>query len=154
MTMDFSNLFSNPTVIWFIVGLILILLELVVPGFVIIFFGFGSWITALCCLIFGIHLELQFVIFTLTSVVILLIFRRYLKGNFFIDNKESVETLEDEFMNRTAVVESDIRKGYAGKVSFKGTTWTATSDTNISKGQLVKIIGKESISLIVKPVTE
>jgi len=152
--MDFSTIFANATVIWFIVGLILILLELVIPGFVIIFFGAGSWITALCCLIFGVNLEWQFIIFTLSSIILLIIFRKYLKGNFFIGNKENVETLEDEFINRTAIVESDIRKGFTGKVNFKGTTWPAMSDSNISKGDLVTIIGKESINLIVKPVKE
>lgn len=147
--MSSVELFKNPTVIWFVLGLILLISELFIPGFVIIFFGVGAWVTALFCLLFNIHFDLQLVIFTFSSVILLFVFRKYLKGQFFNGNKENVETLEDEFINKTAVVEKEIRKGYPGKVNFKGTTWTALAEENIGKGELVKIIGKESINLIV-----
>jgi len=38
-----------------------------------------------------------------------------------------------------------------GKVEFKGTTWTAESVTEISEGQRVIIIEKDSFKLIVEP---
>jgi len=33
--------------IWFIAGLVLILLEFVVPGVILVFFGAGAWVVAL-----------------------------------------------------------------------------------------------------------
>lgn len=143
--------FFTPTVIWFLIGLVLLLLELIIPGFVIIFFGVGAWITAVVCLIFNIGVNIQLAVFTFSSVLLLLLLRRYLRKQFFSEDKSVVETLADEFLGKTAVVESDIKKGFPGKVSFKGTTWTAMSDETAKKGQLVEIIGKESINLIVKP---
>ncbi|HJX71652.1 MAG TPA: NfeD family protein [Bacteroidales bacterium] len=144
--------FFTPTVIWFLIGLVLLVLELIVPGFVIIFFGAGAWVTAIVCLLFPIRINLQVGIFTLSSVLLLLLLRRYLRRQFFSEDKSVVETLTDEFIGKTAVVESDIKKGHPGKVSFKGTTWNALSDVTIKKGQPVEIIGKESINLIVKPI--
>ncbi len=143
--------FFTPTVIWFLIGLVLLLLELIIPGFVIIFFGAGAWVTAIVCLIFNIGVNIQLAVFTFSSVLLLLLLRRYLRKQFFSEDKSVVETLADEFLGKTAVVESDIRKGFPGKVSFKGTTWNALSDETVKKGQLVEIIGKESINLIVKP---
>jgi len=143
--------FFTPTVMWFLTGLVLLLLELIIPGFVIVFFGAGAWVTAIVCLIFDIGINAQMAVFTASSVLLLLLLRRYLRKQFFSEDKSVVETLTDEFIGKTAVVESDIKKGFPGKVSFKGTTWSASSDAYIRKGQLVEIIGKESINLIVKP---
>lgn len=108
--------------------------------------------TAIICLIFDIGINFQVAVFTFSSVLLLLLLRRYLRKQFFSEDKSVVETLADEFVGKTAVVESDIKKGYPGKVSFKGTTWTALSDITIKKGQLAEITGKESINLIVKPI--
>jgi membrane protein implicated in regulation of membrane protease activity len=148
---DITGFFS-PTVIWFFIGLVLLLLELIIPGFVIVFFGGGAWLTALACLLFDLGINAQVAIFTFSSVLLMLLLRRYLRKQFFSEDKSAVETLSDEFVGKTAVVEADIKKGYPGKVSFKGTTWTALSDVTIKKGQLAEIIGKESINLIVKPI--
>lgn len=40
-----TSIFSKPELVWFIIGLVLFLLELVLPGFVIFFFGVGAWVT-------------------------------------------------------------------------------------------------------------
>lgn len=149
--MSLADLLS-PAIIWFLIGLILLLLELVIPGFVIIFFGAGAWVTAIICLLFDIGINAQVAVFTFSSVLLLLLLRKYIRKQFFSEDKSVVETLTDEFIGKTAVVESDIKKGFPGKVSFKGTTWNALSDVTIEKGQLVEIIGKESINLFVKPV--
>ena len=127
------------------------MLELIIPGFVIIFFGAGAWVTALVCLLFYPGVNAQMATFTFSSVLLLLFLRRYLRKQFFSEDKSVVETLADEFIGKTAIVESEIKRGFPGKVSFKGTSWTALSDETIEKGQLAEIIGKESINLIVKP---
>lgn len=146
------NTWMNPQVIWFLVGLILLLLEIIIPGFVIIFFGAGAWVTALFSLLFHPGINIQIIIFTVSSVVLLLIFRRYLRKQFFGGEKEGFDKLADEFLGKTAVVENDIRKGFPGKISFKGTTWPAISDETVPKGEVVEIIGRESINIIVKSI--
>jgi membrane protein implicated in regulation of membrane protease activity len=37
----------TPELVWFICGAVLVLLEFVVPGVVLVFFGLGAWIVAL-----------------------------------------------------------------------------------------------------------
>ncbi|MBN2613092.1 MAG: NfeD family protein [Bacteroidales bacterium] len=148
---DLNSFFTAP-VTWFFIGLVLLLLELVLPGFVIIFFGAGAWITAAACLFFDIGINTQVIIFIIASVTLLLLTRKYIRNKFFTEKTAHSDELEEEFVGKTAVVEVSIKKGYPGKVSFKGTTWTAMSDETIEKGQLAEITGKESINLIVKPI--
>lgn len=47
--MDFTFL-KEPAMVWFLIGLVLIVSEFAVPGLVIIFFGLGAWATALALL--------------------------------------------------------------------------------------------------------
>jgi len=143
--------FTNPALIWFIIGLALMLLELVVPGLVLIFFGAGAWCTAILAYLTGMGLVWQIAVFTIASFGSLLLFRKYLKKKFFSEVKESPSTLEDEFIGKIAIAETDIIPSIPGKVSFKGTVWSAISDTEIKAGSTVIITGKESITLFIKP---
>lgn len=144
------ELFMRPDLFWFLLGLLLLLLELVIPGFVIFFFGFGAWITSLVCLLSNPGLDLQLIIFSLSSVISLVLLRRMLTKKFFSTESSSPDTLSDEFIGREAVALEDISSNTKGKVEFKGAPWSAIPDEDISKGQAVEITGKESINLIIK----
>ena len=145
-----SEFFMRPDLFWFFLGLAFFLLELIIPGFVIIFFGFGAWITSLVCLIANPGLDLQIIIFAVTSILSLILFRKMLTRRFFKEGGASPETLADEFIGHEALALENIPKGLKGRVEFKGTPWTASSRDDIESGQIVEIIDKESINLIVK----
>jgi membrane protein implicated in regulation of membrane protease activity len=146
-----TSIFSRPELVWFIVGLVLFLLELVVPGFVIFFFGLGAWVTALACLMFHPGTNLQIVIFAVTSVLSLVGLRRIIQEKFFYGKSEGPDAVEDEFTGKVGVATTDFGPNKIGKVEFKGTTWNAESDSEITEGQSVIIIKKSSFNLIVKP---
>jgi inner membrane protein len=78
-----SNILSRPELFWFLIGLVMFLLELVIPGFFIFFFGLGAWVTALVCLIGEPGTNLQIIIFALTSVLSLVALRRIIQKKFF-----------------------------------------------------------------------
>ncbi|MBN2485796.1 MAG: NfeD family protein [Bacteroidales bacterium] len=141
--------FFTPQVIWFIAGVALLLLELALPGLIVMFFGAGAWITSLSIIIFHPNINVQLFIFIASSVLTLLVFRKYLQKRFFSENRENANTLEDEFIGKVAVAEAGLKSGQPGKVSFKGTTWNAISDTDIAEGGQVVIKDKESITLLV-----
>ncbi|MCG8696977.1 MAG: NfeD family protein [Bacteroidales bacterium] len=139
--------FFTPPIIWFLIGLALLLLELAVPGLIVIFFGIGAWITALLLAIFDFGINLQLLVFLSSSVLLLLILRKYLKNKFFSQNKMIQDELEDEFIGRTGVALVNLKPNQKGKIEFKGTTWNALSDTEIAEGEAVQITGKDSILL-------
>ncbi len=142
----------SPIIIWFVVGLVLILMEFVIPGLVIVFFGLGGWVTAILVAIFPeMAFWVQMMIFTVFSVVMLVLLRRSLKKRFFSDQENAESEGVDDYIGKTATVEADIKNG-DGKVNFKGATWSAYADEDIPKGSKVTIIDKNSIKLKVKPV--
>ena len=146
-----ENILSRPELMWFILGLILFLLELVIPGFFIFFFGLGAWVTALVCLIGEPGTNLQIIIFAVVSVLALVALRRIIQKKFFYSKQKDSDDVEDEFTGREAVALADFGTDHTGKVEFKGTTWKAESSSEIKKGQTVIINKKESFKLVVEP---
>ncbi len=147
-----SNIFSRPELFWFIIGLVLFLAELVIPGFFIFFFGLGAWVTALVCLIGNPEeiTNMQMIIFAVTSVATLVGLRKIIQKKFF--NKGNLsEEVEDEFTGKEAFATVGFGPSQTGKVEFKGTTWRAESSSEIKEGQKVVIIEKENFKLIVEP---
>lgn len=138
-------------IIWFLIGLALILLELAVPGLVLIFFGVGAWVTALVCLLFNIELNTQLFIFLGSSLLSLALLRKTLKKR-YMDRKLPDANLEDEYIGHTAVAINSFTAGQTGKVSFKGSTWNAESNHSIAEGQRLIITGYKSIKLFVEPI--
>ena len=71
--MDTLRDFLRPEIIWFLVGLVLLVMEFALPGLIIGFFGIGAWIVAAVCLITEIGLNAQLAIFIVSSVLSLLL---------------------------------------------------------------------------------
>ena len=150
--MDTIKEFLTPEIIWFLVGLVLLIMEFVSPGLIIAFFGVGAWIVALVCLITDIGINTQLIIFIIASVLSLLCLRKWLKG-IFIGHAVSKQNLKenlDEFIGQKAVVKEKIVPKAGGKVEFHGTNWLAQADEEIAEGVMVQIISKDNITLKVK----
>lgn len=147
-----SSIFSRPEIVWFLLGLILFLLELITPGFFIFFFAIGAWITALACLIGEPSTNVQILIFAVTSVLSLMALRKIIQKKFFTSkelNDES-DAVEDEFTGKEGIAVNSFGPGQRGRVEFKGTMWDAESLSVVSEGQSVVIIKKENFRLYVK----
>lgn len=146
-----ADFFSQAEVIWFLIGLALIVLEFVVPGLVLVFFGIGAWVTALVCLITGVEINTQLIIFLGSSLITLALLRNSLKKR-YMDKADVDKDLEDEYIGHTAVAISSFNAGETGKVSFKGSSWDAIAEHAITAGQQLKITGYKSIKLFVEPL--
>ena len=150
--MDTLNEWLKPELIWFLAGLVMLLMEFALPGLIIAFFGIGAFIVALICLLTDISLNMQLSIFLISSVVLLLSLRKWLKGIFVgqASPKESRDELLKEFVGQKAVVTKEISPDAEGKVEFRGTNWSAESSEAIPEGTSVRIVGKNNITLKVK----
>ncbi|MEP6627785.1 MAG: NfeD family protein, partial [Ginsengibacter sp.] len=100
-------------------------------------------------LFYNVSLNEQMIIFVISSIASILLLRKWL-SKIIWERKHSTELLQDEFIGKTGVAETQIRPGENGKIAFKGTSWQAASADIISKGENVIITGNESILLIVK----
>ena len=72
--------FENAAVIWFVAGFVLFLLEFMLPGLILFFFGVGAWIVAILSFFFDISLNFQIIIFLGAALLTILLFRRGMKN--------------------------------------------------------------------------
>lgn len=136
--------------IWLLCGVIGLALELILPGLIVLFFGCGALLTGVVTWIFpSLQIEGQLIVFVVSSVVLLLVFRKMLRNRFFNNSKESDDELADEYIGKTAVALTDFANGH-GEVEFKGSKWEALSADEIRKGDTVVISSRESIKLTVE----
>ncbi len=151
-----SNLetWLNPPVVWFLIGLLLMLLEFVGPGIVIVFFGIGAWAVALLCLFANPSLNAQLALFLVVSVTLLGLLRRRFQMLFHkgMAPTSTEEEVLEEFIGKRATVTEKIAPNVVGKVEFRGTYWEAEADQLIPKGALVEIVGKTNLTLKVKSI--
>jgi inner membrane protein len=151
---EFMELLKNPVLIWFILGAVLCLVELALPGLIIFFFGLGAMLTAVLIWIIPLPLSFQLLAFLVFSLALLFLLRKKFSAIFVGRNKTpgtSDEYLEG-YVGMNAVVVQEIKSGIAGKVEFRGSSWLAVSDQAIPEGDNVEITGRENITLKVKPL--
>lgn len=145
----------NPVLIWFLVGLALIIMEFFMPGIILVFFGAGAWITALTTwagLTGG--WTSQLLVWALSSVILLILLRKRIQAQFegHIGDSQNLEHDLDEFAGKIVPVTVDIQPGNkTGRVEFKGADWQAVSDEAISAGSMAVVEKAEGIALRVRP---
>ena len=146
----------NPVLRWFLVGLVLALAELVIPGLIIIFFGVGAWVTSLATAMGVIEsFNEQLLVFLATSLLSLVIFRkhgqRYFEGR-VTGTLAPYESLDDFQGGKAMVINAIVPKRIGGKVEFNGTIWDAESEFELEPGATVQVYGRNNLTLKVKPL--
>ena len=152
--MDWIKEFLKPEFIWAVIGLILFLLEFALPGLIVFFFGIGAWVVAGVCLFADISLNVQLVIFLVSSVLLLLALRKWIRGIFVghvYSRQNAAEDIE-ECGGHKVLVKNAIIPPQTGSVELNGVDWKAQADCQIQSGQMVEIIRRDNLTLIVKPL--
>jgi membrane protein implicated in regulation of membrane protease activity len=144
----------RPELIWFFVGLLLLFVEMVVPGLIVAFFAFGAWVVALVYLFRPMSLNQQLALFITASVLSLLLARSWLNGMFkgYVSSRQDPDADMVDFVGERAVVIQKITPKLPGKVDLHGTPWLAAGDAEIPEGSVVEVTGKDNLTLKVKLV--
>lgn len=134
--------FLSPWLLWFLAGVVIMLAELAVPGFVIIFFGVGCWAAALAAMLYPDAFTAQIAVFMVVSLVSLLCLRKA-AVRIFVGRSEDApeEDTGNVPLGARVMVEQDILPGREGRVRFRGTLWSAIADESIVAGTEAEIVG-------------
>ena len=141
-------------VMWLALGLVLIALEIIMPGFVVFWFGLSGIITAFFSFTGIIENEIYlWILFFALSVVFLSLWFGLLKKRFSKEKDERDPTLARLGGKCTAQIE----KGRPGEVelynSYHGLTkWKAESSETISVGEEIRVVDADGIKLIVEKI--
>ena len=136
--------FLSAHVLWFLAGVALLLAELMLPGFVLLFFALGAFAAALAAFALNLGAGAQFVVFLAASLAGLALLRRMFLRVFRGRTRAAEEDaagLEDIGAGKTAVATRAMGPGLQGEIKFRGSFWRAESLDSIGEGESVVIIG-------------
>ena len=138
----------SPALIWATLGVIFLIAELATLTFILCFLGVGAIIVSLTAWI-GLTpgINSQLVVFSISSVLMMLLFRKTAKGLFFGSNDPS-----PDYMGQKVKVIKAIPVGGEGTIEYRGSDWIAFSDDAdiINEDDTVEIVAIEGIRVKVK----
>ena len=137
--------------LWLLIGLALLAVELLTPGgFYVVFFGVGALVVgALTGLHAGGPPWVQWLIFSATSILSLVLFRRRLLARGGMAGPAvAMDTLEGEI----AIPMEDLAPGAVGRAELRGTSWNAeNTDTRpLAKGQRCRVARVQGLTLLIR----
>lgn len=139
-------------VYWLYAGVALILIEVMTPGLVSLFFGLAALTLALIVwLVPELAQGWQWIIFSVLSVLYILLLRKSLKS-VFSGSREISDNPDDALTGRLAVVTQPIAPNRPGRVELGGTTWNAEAEGELAAGVSVRVTGKKNLTLRVEAV--
>ena len=142
--------------IWIIVGLLLMLSEFLIPGFIIFFFGAAAIIVGvLQALIPSVPISIWIIATCVLGTVLLIACRRFMPKSMVgtkMTGKCETDVDNDGVIGEKVTVVEPITPARQGKVELHGSLWNAASDTDIPKGAVVTIADKKNLTLIVKNI--
>jgi len=139
--------------IWIVLGAALIVLELIVPGAVLVFLGTGAMLVAFLIWLGLIQTWVASVTtWFIVSLVLLLVlrsfFQRFISGDI---ERQSTDEDRDAYGEVVDVMEA-IGPDKEGRIRYRGTTWQATCyDHTLEAGSKAQIVYRESLVWIVEP---
>jgi membrane protein implicated in regulation of membrane protease activity len=141
--------------LWMYIGGGLMLAEILMPGFVVFFFGLSAvTLGGLILLLpeaFQISLTWQLALFSLFSIVYLVTLRKYMKSIFLGDSEDTISAM-DEFAGRLGEVTAEIVPGLPGRVIIGDAEWDAAAVAPIAAGTKVKVLSRRNLTLTVEAV--
>lgn len=145
---------NTPSLLWFLAGIVLFLLELSMPGFILFFFAAGAWLTAVVSWLYPVSLNGQILVFIVASLVSLLVLRRFVRKAFA---GRAAGAREDRVQAEPGVrvtVVLDINPPAEGKIKYSGTTWRARAHGAIAAGEIAEIVEQDGMVMTVKRVED
>ena len=134
---------------WWIAGLILLALELLIPGNVLVWFGIAAMLTGLEILIVDFGWQVSLLLFVVLSAVLVVVGRRY----FARENRPGEQPFLNDRARRlvggTYVLTKPIVGG-RGQIRVDDTNWRVTGP-DLPSGTKVRVAGADGPVLAVEP---
>lgn len=139
---------------WIVVSAVLILLELVVPGMVLMFLGAGALVVALLVWLGLVQSWISSITIWFIVSLLLLVLLRGCVQRLLPGEKETQSTDEDldAFGKEVDVLET-ITPDTAGRISYRGATWQAACyEHTLATGSRARIVYRDELVWVVEPV--
>lgn len=137
---------------WIIAGLVLLGLELVLPGGFLLWMGISGIITGLIVLVQPLGWPVQWLIFGVLSLVSIALWVGWSRNRKATSDRPYLNRRAEQFTGYEAVLEQPIVQGF-GRVVLGDTVWRVAGP-DLPAGQRVRIVGSDGNVLRVEAVPE
>ena len=147
-------MFDSPVVNWIIAGLALSLLELIVPGVYLIWFGFAAFVVGIAVYFLPIKLTTQLIVFAIASGIFAVIgvaVYRYVFSKAQVPAEyKNLNNTAEQYVGQLVTVAEDAEDNRT-KVKIGDTYWLASCKKAFKQGDTAKVVGvKDSLILIIE----
>lgn len=125
---------------WVVAGLILLALELVVPGGVLVWLGGAALVTGVLALFVNIFWPLQFVIFGVLALASIGLWLRF-RGPGVASDRPFLNQRANRFIGHEAVLDEPIRDGI-GRLALDDTVWRVQGP-DLAAGSRVRVVAAD-----------
>lgn len=132
--------------VWIIAGLVLVALEMIVPGLVIIWFGVAAVVTGILA-IFVHNQYILFVVFIALSGIMVVFSQRIARR---ITHREPERVGANRMVGATGRVVADIKPPEFGRVNVRGEEWRAAAMRELAVGANVRVVAVDGTHLVVE----
>jgi membrane protein implicated in regulation of membrane protease activity len=136
--------------LWFVIAVLLFVLETVVPGVHFLWFGMAAFASGVIALLLPIDWQWQIVVFSLLSFVTVYIVRRSASADAAKSDEPVLNVRGAQYIGRRVKVEEAIRNG-RGKVRVGDTVWPAQGEDALD-GAEVQVTGVNGTVLVVERI--
>ncbi|MEL7738067.1 NfeD family protein [Citromicrobium bathyomarinum] len=136
--------------IWIALGLLLAVLELLVPGVYLIWLAVAALVTGALAFVLPFGWPLEIVSFVSLSLIAVYSARRYLNDKPIVSSDPLLNQRGGRMVGETALVVQPIESG-SGRVRLGDSEWIARGP-DTPAGQRVRISGNDGAILLVEPI--
>jgi membrane protein implicated in regulation of membrane protease activity len=133
---------------WWIIGLVLLAVELAAPGSFMLWFGVSALAVGVISLVLPWPWQAQIVVFAVLSLVSVVLSRRYLVRGAWSEEPMLNQRVR-RLLGRTCTLREPIVSGF-GRLEIDDTVWRV-SGPNVPAGETVRVVGAEGPVLMVEP---
>lgn len=135
---------------WLILGAMLSIAEMIVPGVFLIWLGAAALLTGVLTFALGLPTAAQMALFAAASVAAVYAGRRWLKANPIESSDPLLNDRAARLVGETVLVVEPIEAG-AGRVKVRDGVWNAEGP-DAPRGARVRVVGAKGSKLVVEPL--
>lgn len=138
--------------VWAILGVVLLLAELILPGVFLFWFGLAAIAVALLTIVNDIPWQMQAVVFAVISLILVFLSRRFMNTASQESDDPLLNKRAERLIGREFVLEKPIENGY-GSVKIDDTIWRIAA-ADAPAGTRIRITAVDGPVLQAEPAAD
>lgn len=141
---------ANGSWSWIVAGLVLLALEIFVPGGFLLWLGISGMVVGVITLLTPLSWPLQWLIFGVLALVTITLWIRFNRNRQSVSDRPYLNRRADRYVGHEAVLEQAILQGF-GRIILGDTVWRVAGP-DLPAGTRVRIVGSDGNVLRVERV--